>query len=412
MNYQDYILNEFIDKYERGADYRKGNTNCRVLLNMDMFADLQNRMENTSEKEAFFQVLSNLEKKNIIEIVWAKYEVGNRIHKLYLKDINAAYRLLKRQPKQNAVDQFNQLLKKYISAMTKSTPLRAYLEEVNKNSDAKRKIPVGFDDDLELDGKILKFFVLINGNTQEQMERVLSVSLYKDSKCFERTVKAKALIILRQLQQKQNEEKIEDADLLQLYGVTRWPEIMEFCGNLCVTMDDEKQIIYQDQIYGSYVNSEMIAHMKRADVSSIDQIMFIENKANYVWYISNKKKHDELVIYHGGVYSPSKGKWFQLIKDGLKKNTAVYHWSDIDAGGFRIFTRLNNNIFEEAKPYCMDVDTLMANKSKCIPLGSEHYKKILQRMAAEDKYASFRDTIQYMLKNDVKLEQENLIDKI
>jgi hypothetical protein len=31
-------------------------------------------------------------------------------------------------------------------------------------------------------------------------------------------------------------------------------------------------------------------------------------------------------------------------------------------------------------------------------------------MATEEKYARFRDTIQYMLKNDVKLEQENLIE--
>jgi len=410
MNYEVFILSRFLDKYERSTDYQKGNLDCKVLLNVDKLEDFQNRMENFTEKEAFFQVIRNLESKKIIEIKWVKYEKNNRIEKLYLINIPKAYQLLKRKPKQDAVDQFTHLFDQYLSTMVTTTDLYSYLKELKEASVINKRIPIGFSEDLDLDEKMFMFFALINSNTKELKERVLSVSLYQDSKCFERYVKSKALIILRQLHQKQNEEKIDDVELLELYGVTRWPEVMEFCGNISVTMEDGKQISYYGQSYGSYINSEMISHIKCIEEDTIYQVMFIENKANYIWYLSHVKRSDELVVFHGGVYSPSKGKLFHLIKEGLGEDTNIYHWSDIDAGGFRIFTRLQNNIFSQVRPYQMDEETLIANKTKCIPLGSASYKKILEQMLTEGKYKGFKDAIQYMLENDVKLEQETLIE--
>ena len=65
--------------------------------------------------------------------------------------------------------------------------------------------------------------------------------------------------------------------------------------------------------------------------------MTIENKANYISYINGMTAEDELVIYHGGCYSPIKGRWLRLIAEEAEKSKIqVFHWSDIDLGGFRI----------------------------------------------------------------------------
>ena len=43
--------------------------------------------------------------------------------------------------------------------------------------------------------------------------------------------------------------------------------------------------------------------MEITGLNSVNRVLFIENKANYLDYISRNKKLDELVLYHGGFYS-------------------------------------------------------------------------------------------------------------
>lgn len=58
----------------------------------------------------------------------------------------------------------------------------------------------------------------------------------------------------------------------------------------------------------------------------------------------------------------------------------------------------------------MDIKTLEENFDKCLSLESDHYKSILKNMIEDNDYTVFHDVITYMLENNVKLEQENLID--
>lgn len=410
MNYSAYILNKFIDKYEHSKDYLNDKTNGRVLLKMDQMPEVKEAYESGSEKAELYRELKKLEAKGMINIVWYKYEENNLIEKLYLTDIDGAYTALNRRPKTDDVIEFQNLLRKYLDMMHTETSLKGYLNELLKQSVQKKKIPSGFNDDIPLNEDILKFLIFINENSKEQMERVLSTKLYGNSKKFEHCIRAKTLIILRALQRKETDEIEEDAKLLEEYGVTRWPEIMEFTGNIEIVMDDWKRIDCSQQTYGSYINSDAVNHITEVIAHNITHVLFIENKANYVYYSKKLKKENELVIYHGGVYSPSKGKWFHIIKRCIDSSVTVEHWSDIDVGGFRIFNRLKNNIFDQLKPYKMDMDTLENNLDQCLPLGTEHYRSILENMKEDKDYVIFHEVIMYMLKNDVKLEQENLID--
>lgn len=409
MNYQTYILNKAIDKYERSHDYQIGKKDGRVLLKLNTLPELQDVFDNVSDKSMLFHELHDMERNELIDIIWVRFEEENLIDRIYLKDINRAYILLKRLPKEDIVSSFHTLMENYISRMEEFTLLKQYLQKLNMDSLEKKRIPVGFDDDLTLDEDILRFLLFINGNKQIQMERVISVSLYGDSKYFERVIRPKVLAILRRIHLQETEELAEDSELLEEQGVARWPEIMEFSGDLNVTMDDGTLISYEKQPYGSYLNSAMVSHIQTIDTSDITRILSIENKANYTWYVLHAKRKGELILYHGGVYSPSKGKWFSLIKQGLNSNAEVYHWSDIDVGGFRIFSRLANNVFSQLKPYRMDVPTLAENMQKCLPLGSEHYRMLLREMQCDERYYIFKDVIGYMLNYNVKLEQENLI---
>lgn len=146
--------------------------------------------------------------------------------------------------------------------------------------------------------------------------------------------------------------------------------------------------------------------MKNLKIKNADRIIFIENKANYIDYIQNKKRDNECVIYHGGMYGPIKGQFFKNIYK-VAKNSEFYHWSDIDIGGFRIFVRLRK-IIPNIKPYKMDKKAFYSKKEYWKEI-DEKYKSQLVKMREKEEYECFYDVIDEMLENNSKLEQEAFI---
>ena len=128
--------------------------------------------------------------------------------------------------------------------------------------------------------------------------------------------------------------------------------------------------------------------------------------------MTHEKSDDELVVFHGGCYSPLKGKWFQKIYVGCQKQKEkiqYFHWSDIDVGGFQIFRRLQRNIVFELEPYKMDVNTLEKYRDDAIEIKSASYLKKLSELGQNLEYACFRDVIFVMLKYHIRLEQEKIV---
>ena len=142
-------------------------------------------------------------------------------------------------------------------------------------------------------------------------------------------------------------------------------------------------------------------------------MLFIENKANYVWYISQKHSEYELVIYHGGCYSPMKGRWFRMIYEGCRRQASekmVYlHWGDIDVGGFRMFVRLKGQIVPELMPYRMDRASLETYQDQAMEITSAAYLKTLERIENNPEYEMFHKVIRLMRRNRIRLEQEQMI---
>ena len=144
----------------------------------------------------------------------------------------------------------------------------------------------------------------------------------------------------------------------------------------------------------------------------IRRVLFIENKANYVWYISQKPAGDELVILHGGCYSPIKGRWFRLVYEGCRRqpHAAEYlHWGDVDVGGFRMFRRLKEQIVPGLAPYRMDRASLEQYRDQAMWITSEAYLKTLEDMENDPEYEVFREVIGMMRVERIRLEQEQMI---
>lgn len=272
----------------------------------------------------------------------------------------------------------------------------AYIQTKNRES---ALFPYEFAKDIQ---KVLQ----VIDKRQENLKRVLSLKCFGDSKYFEKNIEHYIVrMIKRYLLDSDNLEEYTDNDILLEVGISKYPEVLEFCGDLQFVIAGKK-MVYHRETLGSYINSNTVKKMDRLKIKHANKVLFIENKANYIDYIQNKQEDDELVVYHGGMYSPTKGAFFQKIYEAGRR-AAFYHWSDIDIGGFKIFARLRE-IIPGLQPYLMNKEAFMEKQFYWKAMTQE-YKKKLSLLQQDKKYEIFHELIEEMLKQESKLEQEAFI---
>lgn len=406
MKYQTWILEKLIEKYE---------TRKKVAFRMQDEGELALVLEYAEEKEQFFAALDALKQRGLIDYSWVRFEKDNIVERVWLvldeEKIRESYRILSRIPKGDIIGILRESLINGINQMKPvGNEIQSFFGKLLEQIEQSSSIPRFFIEKKELNEDIIKCLVYLSQNNQEIQERVLSSLLYNDSKHFERNVKGKVLSVLRAINKGKGEE-LSDEELLREKGLVKWPEILEFTGNITVRLKQGGIIDFSMLTYGAYINSLTVEMVDKVNLFGIRKVLFIENKANYVSYIAQDKREEELVIFHGGCFSPVKGRWFKkiyeaCIQDG--EQIRCYHWSDIDVGGFRIFSRLKMEIVSSLEPFRMDIETLEQNRDKGMPM-KEPYRKLLEEMREDQRYRIFKSLIDRMLEWNIRLEQEQLL---
>lgn len=408
MNYQEIILNELLDKYEKSKSYTH-EVNRKISVTVSQMK--QYHTENYEEKMYFHEAVKTLQKKNLIDYNWIKHEKENLLDKIWLvkENVSKAYQEINRvNPKEKYTSVFQQLsiIRFHIEWMENFR--MDMMQEMNDKQRECTLLPVDHAKDIILALQKIDN-IAMNTNTVSVLKRTFSVQCYKNSKHFEREVEKYLLKILKKyyLNKELENTELRDDELLAEVGITKYPEIVEFCGDMECYLNGEK-ICFSSKTMGSYINSYAIMQMSEIKLYGVKTIIFIENKANYMDYMLNKKP-DEFVIYHGGVYSPIKGEFFKKIVAAIREdNISCYHWSDIDIGGFTIFVRLRDSILKELIPYKMNKQTLIYNEQAWQHF-DEKYGERLLHLRGDERFRCFWDVIDFMLEHHVRLEQESLI---
>ena len=416
MNYEKKLLERLLELYENSSFYITGTLSRRMMLTAAKESWIQERMESVEEKRQFLDTLKVLKQEGLIDYSWQKYEEGNLIDRIWLNPqlqaIEACYKRLGCVPARQKSDVLFEMIRKYHSELAAKTSTAVFLETYMEKLKASQRIGKFFTDDEKMNEDILKCLVYMENNREEQMERLMSSGLYGDSKRFEQSVKPKVLSILRHIKKQNGEDVPAVEEILLEKGIVRWPEIMEFSGGISVCLRDGEVIDYRLQKYGAYINSETVKHAIEVRMEGIRKVTFIENKANYIWYLAHEKKTDELAVFHGGCYSPIKGRWFRLLYEGgkgQKEKPQYFHWSDIDIGGFRIFHRLQKSMIPELQPYKMDEGTLEIYRNDAMKIQTDSYLENLRALLENPEYACFHGVIKKMIKYGIRLEQEKII---
>lgn len=405
------LLTQLLDKYERSNFYRKGTIPTRRIL-LKLYDNgqcdfPQYDIEQSDQRLRINAAVATLAAKGLVSYEWMKGEENHIISKVWLNydQLDAVYKYVGRRAKSEIIDEICveilETLEKVNAEWAKKFLQEAY-HFISEKQSLGSQIP---EDKKERDDLFQAIRFLETIGEHELLERVFSIQCFGDSKKFEHTVKPKLVSILRK--NLDNEEDAKEEELLRQIGIVKYPEQFEFCGDVSLVFQNGAQVDFVPLKSGSCICLPDLLRGRFILNPSIKTIISIENKANYVDYLSKNMHGDELVIFHGGQYSPSKRRFLLAVAEAAA-DRRWFHWGDIDYGGFSMLARLRRGISPSILPYRMNKEELLRYENLTVsfaPSYGEKLKHFLEDPIMKDCW----NCIEFMLEQRIKLEQEALL---
>ena len=186
-------------------------------------------------------------------------------------------------------------------------------------------------------------------------------------------------------------------EILLIYRITREPQKLCIKGKAIINIGGTEVDISGFSEGIEFQASELI-NIKSVKLM-VPYFMTIENRTSYLRYA----KDDVVVFYLGGYANRYQRDFIKAVY--MSNSDANYlHFGDIDAGGFWIHHNLCEITGVNFELFSMSADELGNGEfATCLHELSDNDRVRLQELKKNDVYG---DVVQYMLHNNVKLEQE------
>lgn len=396
---QKKTLELLLKKYESSKTYNKNNeiTQSFSILPEKIFPDYTNDFADVDKSHDFENDLEVLEKMELVAIS----KKDDRISKIAAISTDENWNKIRQIL---GVKDKNTRLKEEISFYS------AIYDDSDFDKIAKdfcrqqiERLEVGkkaqfFQEEAE---KIITLLNYILKNKNEILERELSISILSNSKAWEEKYKKKILKILRQnerfasLVENCEDEKEADKVILEECNIFSNPSYVYFKGSGTITFDNGNCISLFSDIPLA-LSSAAINKITAFEI--IDKkIMTVENLTSF----NRIKKSDIFFIFLSGYHNSAKQAFLSKIFR-QNSNKEYYHFGDIDPDGFFILDNLRSKTQIDFKAYKMGMAELQKYSSYTRPLEENDLRKA-KSLIAKEKYTEILD---YMLKHNVKLEQE------
>ncbi|MDR1229762.1 MAG: DUF2220 domain-containing protein [Spirochaetaceae bacterium] len=415
------IISLLLDAYERSSFFKTGAAPTRRirirLYDSGISSYPRYNIENPEDRREINCAALHLAEKDLVTVRWMKGEENHLIAQITLNTetpaaIMAAYTFLGRKPKNTQAGEINAGIQALLESI-ESPWIRRFLEDCSETLSKNRSLTGGkfghrlSPDDEERENLFRALrFIDTRKDKEELLERVFSIRCFGNSKTFETAIKKRLLDILRRYT---GEDDSTDEELLAFAGIVRYPEHFEFRGPLVLRLDDGGHIDFSPLRYGASMSTLDFARGRLELPVRLDRILSIENKANYTSHIRQNPGTTELAVYHGGQYSPSRGRFFRALAAAMPENCVWSHFGDIDYGGFSMLARLRREIHPAIQPFRMDKAELVKYAALTRPITPSYAAK-LQTLATHEELADCQPCLAHMLQNHIRLEQEALLE--
>lgn len=406
------LITALLNKYERSSFFRTGTVPTkRILLKLYEngkceFSDYN--IENSEQRIRVNECVQALAQKGFVRFEWMKGEENHIMSKVWLniEDLQNVYCFAHRQPQRDFLSNVEAELTECMESIRLHW-IKDYLKDTCGYIRQNRKLHASVPENAQDRKSLLKALRYIDENRDnELLKRVFSVRCFGDSKHFEQVVEKRLLRILKKYLD--CDDQTTDEQLLNQIGIVKYPEQFEFCGPISLNFLDGKHLDFSNLSGGSTIYGQDMVAAQITLSKGVRCILSIENKANYFDYISKHRKSDELVIYHGGQYSPSKQIFLQAVAHASEQ-LPWYHWGDIDYGGFSMLARLRREINSSIQPYRMNKQELITFAALTTSFSSEYSQK-LHELMAKAELRDCSECLSYMQEHCMRLEQEALLE--
>lgn len=421
MTAEQIILRELLEKYHRSRSFcGRKESNRRILLhfNKQEFPDYD--YNDSETKRRFNEAVKRLQGEGIISVSWhQEYGEGVVVKEVWLNLIDGevlpkAYEIAGMEPLSDKISLILRLIQE-TKTICQVEWIACFLQTSYDAINTKRKLTDFWKNEITIIKNVLHVFTLLPQSGEEITERAFSLKCFNDSKYFEKHIEKYVLAIAKKHEPRikewmEAEEEIGEREILAQLGILKRNEIYEFCGDIQLCLENNVCDCSGFK-RGAAISSAAVDDILSVNLMHSERILFIENKTNYEEYIKKYRKEGELVIYHGGFYSPQKAKFFSLLKNAMdKQQIDCMFWADIDLGGFLMFDRLKK-LLPNLHPYKMSVSDY--NRYKEFGLKhSETYFKKLAVIKTENRFSIFVEVIELILSNEKTIEQEVMLNDL
>ena len=402
MNYSKIILNELLDKLDkRQVKYGGVSVSRKISLenreDVDVFSkywgddaylyrdeidDAIKRLENLGFVRAIYDGATSF----LIKVVLVEEHASEAFS--YLGRIPEAVRIA------GDINGGQKLLKTLQESTTSYSFLKKMLDNLQSGKSCKQYFKSY--DELE---EIVIAVKVIEENDEEILLRNFSKKKFKDSKFLER-IGAKLLKIFNTFG---GEVFSSFHELCERYLIVRDTGYAIVKHGLRLSINQQE--IDLDALGIDFCLSDSAIEQMKITQITRKKVITIENLTTFHYFDSN----DAIVIYLGGYHNAVKRKFLKKLS-AFDSQLDWFHFGDIDWGGFEIFMDLTRKTGINFHPIMMSINELRTYRSECAPLTSEDRQR-LQRLLNDKDAAIFYSTIEFMLKNGYKLEQESVVMK-
>ncbi|ADL36132.1 hypothetical protein bpr_II194 (plasmid) [Butyrivibrio proteoclasticus B316] len=391
---QKDVLKALLDKLEKSKTYRGENTvsqNFRVNP-ADFFKEYDSDFANLDDQDDFERELDTLEKAGLVTLFIESGVIKSIDMVLSAQD--KYYSLLERIELKQLEEMQISMYKAFLG---RNKLIDLFCNEQIARLQGRKKAEY----DIPIAKEVIGIIEYISQNKEEILERELSIELFGDSKKFEKEYRNKVITVLKKYGEFSDlvENIPDDTELghaiLAEYNVFKNPTYVNFKGKGTIWVKDGEKL---------ELNTSMPVAIDSSTLERIDSVMI---KAQRIVTVENLTSFNRLqdkntfFIYLAGYHNTDKQNFIRKIAETNLFKT-WYHFGDIDPDGFYILEHLKKKTGIAFSPLGMGIEELTKYKEYCKPLESNDLKKAKSLV---DK-GLYEDIVQYMLENNVKLEQE------
>lgn len=224
QNYQSFILNTLLNKYEKskhGRDEAKVNRKVAFPFTAKTFPDyFIDGLE--SPRPLINEVTQKMEQEGFILITWVKFEKGNLIEQVHLnlERVQDSYKALGRTPLRDEMSEAVTLIESCMGSYKSSWIihfLNCCLDDL-----AQKKMPAPLSKGIETFEMLLQALSGIESqNGVEIPERLFSTRYFGKSKTFEKVVRSRleSVLLAHYPIEQEEREWIDSDSLLRLAGL-------------------------------------------------------------------------------------------------------------------------------------------------------------------------------------------------